>query len=64
VKKKLPNKPNPNAPPSIQSIVVDAIGTLRTSDMEYQGFNFSTKERLFRKGPYAERQIILVSFWR
>ena len=54
LEKKLPNKPNPNAPPPIiQSIVVDAAWNSKNKDMEYQGFNFSTKERLFHKGPFA-----------
>jgi ribonuclease HI len=54
LEKKLPNKPNPNAPPPIiQSIVVDAAWNSKNKNMEYQGFNFSTKERLFHKGPFA-----------
>ncbi len=55
LEKKLPAKLNPNAlPPIVQSIVVDAAWNSKSKDMEYQGFNFSTKERLFKKGPYAD----------
>lgn len=45
---------NPNAPKPIkEAIVVDAAWNSKSKAMEYQGFNFATKERLFLKGPYA-----------
>lgn len=47
-------KPNPNAPSPIKAaVVVDAAWNSKSKDMEYQGMNYATGEKIFLKGPYV-----------
>ncbi len=40
--------------PVKESVVVDAAWNTRTGDMEYQGFDYSNGNLLFRKGPFQD----------
>jgi ribonuclease HI len=48
-------KTNGNIPPPIKnSVVVDAAWNTASGDMEYQGFDYSNGNLLFKKGPFQD----------